>query len=148
MKSITLSLLSLSALAIGLVLSGCTSYTLAGGWSGEIDCGSGAAEIDFEWDLEEDGQDAYKGDGTYSWTSDYYWEWGFDVEITHGSIGMGMTEVELDVELVDCVEIDTGEGECPNVEATWYLKEEVIEGEVQDWFSLDGSTIDCDFTLD
>jgi hypothetical protein len=148
MKKLTLSLLSLAAFTAGLFLAGCTSYSMLGEWKGDIDCGTGSVPVEMEWDLEDDGQDAYKGEGKFYWTTDYYYEWNFDIEVTHPKIGMGAVDVELDVELDNCEEIDLGPGDCANVDATWYFKDEEIEGEFGGFFNVEGSNVDCDFLLD
>jgi len=149
MKNLTPVLLTLSVLVIGLVLAGCTSYTMNGKWSGEVDCGSGSVPVDMEWDLNEDSApDSYSGDGEFSWTTDYLYKWLFDMEVTHPKISMGASEVDLDIELDNCEEIDLGPGECPELEATWYLRDEEIEGELKDFFNIDGVNVDCDFILD
>lgn len=150
MKMLTLSLLSLAALATGLFLSGCTStsYSMVGGWIGDIDCGTPEL-VKMEWEMREDGTDRYEGDGKFYWDADYYYEWNFDIQVTHPGVGTGAESVVLDVDFSSCEEIDTGPDTCPNTDATWYLEIEEIEGDLRDFFNdANGSPVDCTFLLE
>jgi len=137
----------LFALSTLSTLSACPreGSSLAGYWSGDVDCGEGTVPIDIELYL--DGSASarrYFGDGTLSWTNGAgeYWQIDFETVVEHDAIGLEDDRVALDVDTSECEEIDLGELDCGDVEADWEIRDGRIVGELElfeDW---------CDFEMD
>jgi len=138
----------LAVLLLALPAGGCQLFTLEGDWDGDMDCGSGTVPVFLEFDLEESGQRQYEGSGNFNFTSQDYWQYDFDLEIQHDTLRTGDDTADLDMEMVDCTEIDLGPvGFCPTLVADWDLGDS-IQGEFSQFFTIDDEPVTCHFEVD
>lgn len=138
----------MAGLPIVLFMASCQLFTLEGEWDGRMDCGSGTVPVNLEFELEESGQRSYEGSGNFNFTSSDYWQYDFELEIEHDAFRTGDDTADLDMEMLNCTEIDLGAvGFCPTLMAEWDLGDS-IQGELSDFFAIDDVPITCHFDVD
>jgi hypothetical protein len=130
---------------VALVLATGCSTTLAGDWSGELDCDGLDIDIEFELDPE-DG--VFIGEGSIDDFSvdGYNAELTFEIELEKTSM---FGDQELDASIGDC-ELDlsgygSGEVDCEDPDNVEWDGEDTITGEVEGFL---GSDMDCDLEVE